>query len=630
MITLRPLQVKFVSEVYAGLREVRSVVGVAPCGFGKRIVLAHIARNAAENGRRVIIATNRRILIEQMAAECKEHGIPYGVIMANEPRNDDALIQVVSIQTLRTRKWQDLPKADLLEIDEGHGPQKAYHELSSRYPNAKVLGVTATPVGAAGQTLLGLYDRVIEPVKNTELILGGWLLRTRVIAPYEPDMETIWFDKKGDRHKGVQISNSGEFSQEQLARVVESCTCFSDVFSYWRPYSGLQTLCIVPRVKYAYGMAEQFRERGFKTEVIEGGTTSRTRRETFASFADSDIRVIVGVDVPKEGLDLPIAQVGIDLQPCHQMRTYWQKLGRVRRPHGNQKEAIWLDFAGNLWRHGIHPDEDPPWSEIAGDRTTQDVLAERAGRRCKKCGSDQIENSHCRDCGADCTNSKKPWICSSCWHSLSPFERLIDGKCPNCGAKAGKQIRRIRMENGKMREVSADEVKRRRAKKDPEFPKGVLQGSNRIKYWHYCLAAAANRGQSCGVAARMYQRKMHEPPWNHRELPNMPDYRDWNKWVGDVFPEYVRRDRVGPGANSVAPSAGAGFSEDNVTGPSASGIRQPLTLQGVSTVQAGASVDNQPHAQRQLPEAGSQVEGVLMNAASIERTEAKKPWWKFW
>ena len=519
-LNLRPLQDRFIAELRGALKESRKVLGVAPCGFGKRYILTWLAMRCAERGKRFFAATNRRVLVEQLTDECRRHGITVGTIMADDPRNDSALVQVASLQTLKARGWKGLPEADLICVDEGHNDVASYHKLFETYPTSKVVAVTATPVGPSGKSLVGLYDRIVEPVRNTELIEGKWLLKTRVIAPSEPDVQAVFIDKKGKERKGVDVLGGKEFSQEQLADVVEQCTVFADVFRWWEPYSDMSTLCIVPRVKYAYGIAQQFRERGFSAEVIEGATTTKARHEVFNKFNAGEVRVIVGVDVPKEGLDLPCAQLGIDLQPNFQFRNWWQKLGRVRRPYGEQTEAIWLDFSGNLWRHGIHPDEDVPWDQIVDDRSTADVLAERSGRKCKKCGSRNIRKGRCDDCGAEVGEVKKPW------------ERLTNGQCPGCGAKVGKPTRKIRMKNGEMRVVAADELKTKKRSK----------ATSEQKAWDACRYRAMNCGKTMDFARWLYRRDTGNWP-SEKTLKCCPEPKsaDWKCKPADVYPWMKRR-----------------------------------------------------------------------------------------
>ena len=147
MIVLRDYQQRMVSVTHEALRRVRKVCLVAPCGAGKRYLAVAWCMRIAELGRKVLVVTNRRLLVEQMADECKLHGLTYGIVMGNEPRNDSALVQIASLATLKRRKWNDMPEAAWVICDECHLDGAAYKQLFDIHATAKVVGLTATPVG---------------------------------------------------------------------------------------------------------------------------------------------------------------------------------------------------------------------------------------------------------------------------------------------------------------------------------------------------------------------------------------------------------------------------------------------------------------------------------------------------
>ena len=139
--------------------------------------------------------------------------------------------------------------------------------------------------------------------------------------------------------------------------------------------------------------------------------------------------MLLGVDVVREGLDLPAAQCLIDLQPTHQFRVYWQKIGRVKRMYPGQKSAVVIDFAGNLWRHMIHPDQDPPWDELAKNKTIEEAIKKKEGALCPKCGSNNFFGPgdgvyRCEDC-EHAWEMRKPWVCPHCAQALSPGQKRL-------------------------------------------------------------------------------------------------------------------------------------------------------------------------------------------------------------
>jgi len=493
MIQLRDYQNDQVRQLYATIRGGnRRVIVCSPTGSGKRIVACWNAIQIVEKGGRMLFVTDRRLLVNQMASESKDHGIPYGLIMADEPTNESAPVQIASIQTLQRRNWMECPAANWIIVDEAHKSPEAYAELFKQYEssNPVIVGFTATPVCSDGRLIKG-WGGIVETVTNSQLIASGHLLRTIVLAPFEPSLE------------GVRLS-AGDCSSEIAARI-KQCVVFADVFKYFAPYDTRQFIAFTPGVDFARGLAEQFTERGYRCEVICAATTQRERDSMFARYESGDLQGLVSVDVLREGFDAPEAQVGIDIQPNYQLRTFWQKVGRVKRPHEGQDAAVWLDFAGNIWRH-IHPDEDPEWP--AGDTTTRELVEHRKER--------------------ESSESKEPWSCPSCAYQLSRWETLRGGKCPNCGHELKPAKRRIRFENGEMKTVSAKHKKKR-------------QTDDNVKLWFSCLYPAIYSGKPLNLARVIYKSKCGQWP-NHELLPKCPEPSspEWRQKARDVYPELVK------------------------------------------------------------------------------------------
>lgn len=429
MIVLRDYQREFRDAVFDRWREgFQTVIGVSPTGSGKRYTALDLCRIAHEKGRKVLFVGNRRLLVTQAAEDAQEHGVPFGVIMADYMEGDPGSSnQLASVQTLESWYFYDpitneptgtgLPPADLVIIDEAHQDTDRYRQLLAFYPDAKVLALTATPVGAEGRPLVpDPYQTLVETITNSALIRKGVLLPTTVFAPSEPDIE------------GVKVVKRQEYNQKKLGQKVSECTVFADVFKTWEKFSDRATVCFVPGVKYGRFLVQEFNERlgPGQAYLIEAKTKHQQRQEIFAKVEAGKARVLVSVDVLKEGFDLPILSCGIDLQPNSQLRTYWQKLGRVKRAYQGQVEAVWLDFAGNYWKFP-HPNQDPEWPK-EDEETTQDVI-----QKSRKAGT-----------------ASQPIMCPKCGHV-----RERGPICTNCGFKHEETIRRIRMGGGQLKEIPA-------------------------------------------------------------------------------------------------------------------------------------------------------------------------------
>lgn len=495
------------------------VLAVAPTGFGKGVVLADMAFKAAMKQREVLVLTNRRQIVLQLRDHCKEAGVGVGIIMGDHEQSPDQPVQIASAQTLQQRGLGSLKNPGFILIDEAHQFGKFYAELlKERFPDVRALGMTATPVGAGG-TKLSQFDVVVEPIRNTQVIAAGHLLRVHpYIAPSEPDMG------------GIDLKKA---SKDEVGQRVEACTIYGDVFAEWEPFRDMQTMVVLPSRATCNGFLNECIRRGITAKVVDGTTDQRERTETFDEFKASDCQMLLGVDVIREGLDLPIAQCLIDLQPTHQFRVYWQKLGRIKRPHQGQESAVVLDFAGNLWRHMVHPDQDPPWSEVTNDQTIEDIIERKAGVRCPKCGSKDIYGPikgigyKCEPCG-NTWQTTKPFVCPACKQGLSPNQKIVGGLCPNCGTNVGnkKPVRRIRMVDGSLRTVPADEIIHRKKSKA-----NAAQAT-----WDKYRYIANNKGKTLDFARVLFRKETGDWPKGLKNCPAEANSGDWKRRPSDVYP----------------------------------------------------------------------------------------------
>lgn len=500
-LKLRPYQMNVKHLAHEAIRAgARRPLVVSPTGSGKRIMAVDWCMTVVRQQKECLFVTDRRLLIEQMSRELVNFGVDHGIIMDGYPEQRQPRIQLASIQSIEARYLkrdpQLLPPADVVIVDEAHKSIQQYVTLLEHYPSAYAFLLTATPVGPAGRTLIqpGYADALTEGVRNSELIRSGYLLPTRVYAPSEPNIE------------GIKIRNKEEFAEGALGKRVQEVTCFADVFSEWAPFADRKTIVFAPGIAYCNGLAggpgvpgDHFYGRGIPAAVITSKVKPKERDRILSEFASGDVKVLISVDVLREGFDCPSASCAIDLQPNAQLRTYWQKIGRVKRPYGDQQFAVYIDMAGNYWRFP-HPDDDPDWQAVTGDTTTQDVIAKQlmAGK-----ASRQVM---CPKCSA---------------------VRKGGPRCPECGHEAQERelVRRIRMGNGKLKEVPAQE-KRKHEKTEAE---------RRADKWKSCLFVGLKSGKTLKQCSWLHKSKHGE--WPGGDLPCVPEMgsASWALKVDQVY-----------------------------------------------------------------------------------------------
>ena len=86
--------------------------------------------------------------------------------MAGKSANMYSDIQVASIQTFAARKDNDdfiKPLADVIILDEAHrSASKSFEDLIKAYPDAMIIGLTATPCRNDGRGLGNVYEEIVN------------------------------------------------------------------------------------------------------------------------------------------------------------------------------------------------------------------------------------------------------------------------------------------------------------------------------------------------------------------------------------------------------------------------------------------------------------------------------------
>ena len=148
-IQLYDYQREMSERIEAAFRSCQSVMVQMPTGTGKTILLAEVVKREKLKGKNpcVWIVVHRRELVEQiretletMTSSFSTSGTTPSLLL------DDSRIKVMSIQWL-SRHYQEMEEnPSLIVIDEAHhAVAKTYKEVMDAYPEAKKLGLTATP-----------------------------------------------------------------------------------------------------------------------------------------------------------------------------------------------------------------------------------------------------------------------------------------------------------------------------------------------------------------------------------------------------------------------------------------------------------------------------------------------------
>ena len=138
----------------------------------KTVVATSIIERAVERGERVLMLTHRREILRQTSLKL---AIDHGLIQAGLNIDLSYPVQVASVQTLWARCMRTdkspLPPANLIIIDEAHHVgARTWRLILEAYPNARRIGLTATPCRSDGRGLGNYFDELILGPQIPDLI----------------------------------------------------------------------------------------------------------------------------------------------------------------------------------------------------------------------------------------------------------------------------------------------------------------------------------------------------------------------------------------------------------------------------------------------------------------------------
>jgi superfamily II DNA or RNA helicase/HKD family nuclease len=329
------------------LHDRRRNLVVAATGTGKTIVAALDYKRFREGRPRasLLFVAHRREILEQSLRAFRtvlRYGA-LGELWVDGRRPTNGSIVFASVQSLANTDLASLPPDafDMVIVDEfHHAAAPTYARLLDHLKPEILLGLTATPERADGQSVLGWFEGRIA----AELRLWDALERN-LLSPFqcfglndEVDISQVRWNRGRYETEALEKIYTGHDARVRLVlqalrdKVVET--------------GKMRALGFCVGVSHAEYMARKFNEAGIPARAVSGETSSEARDEALRLLRDRKLNVLFAVDLFNEGVDVPEIDTVLFLRPTESPTIFLQQLGRGLRLAPGKDCLTVLDFIG--------------------------------------------------------------------------------------------------------------------------------------------------------------------------------------------------------------------------------------------------------------------------------------------
>lgn len=361
---LRPHQIEAKAKIFDAWSKYDSVMLQMPTGTGKTYLFTSLINDIintyklAHKDIKILIVAHRTELLDQISATLNKFGIAHGFIQGAREQYLWKRVQVGSIMSLLTDKnYYNVcrQKFDYIIVDEAHHSlADTYIRLFGLFPNAKKLGVTATPWRLNHESFLSLYQYLIVSPQIS------WFINNNLLS----DFDYVSIKQDSEVQKLVdrsEVVSTGDFSNADLDNTFNNQRIRSKLYeSYLQFVNGRKGIIYAINKCHAAKIAELYSSHGVKAMAIDCDTPRDVRQEMIAAFKNGEISVLVNVDIFTEGFDCPDVNFIQLARPTKSLSLYLQQVGRGLRIVEGKEKTIILDNVG-LYNYFGLPDANRKW-----------------------------------------------------------------------------------------------------------------------------------------------------------------------------------------------------------------------------------------------------------------------------
>ena len=354
---LRDYQQEMLCRLEKAWTRVRSVMVQMPTGTGKTVVLAEVIKNEEvriESSSVILVVAHRKELIEQIKEMIDSFGID----------REKAQVRVESIQTLarHTNPMFRPPLAPpdsggetpgLVIVDEAHHAlAKSYRWMWEQWPEAKFLGLTATPCRLNGAGFTDLFDTLLQADSIRTFIEKGWLSDFEYVSA-SPE-SVVLQQVRSLQKRGAD----GDYQTKEMVAVMDVPESTEHLYKTYQKFAGgKKGIVYAIDRQHAQHIAACYRQHGVNCAVIDSKTPREEREKIVEAYRSSAVDVLVNVDIFGEGFDVPEVEFIQLARPTLSLSKYLQQVGRGMRISKGKEAVTIIDQVGLYQTFGLPTDE---------------------------------------------------------------------------------------------------------------------------------------------------------------------------------------------------------------------------------------------------------------------------------
>ena len=230
----------------------------------------------------------------------------------------------------------------MIVIDEAHHAlAKTYKEMWERFPNAKFLGLTATPCRLNGKGFTDLFDVLVQAWGIPEFICKGRLATYDFVSIKSDGVTQCLIDSLQKR------GADGDYQNKEMDMLLNKKPSIERLYRSLEEYGkDRKGIVYAINISHAQKITKLYQENGVKAIAIDSKTPATERQQDIEAFKKGDIQVLVNVDIFSEGFDCPDVEFVQLARPTLSLAKYLQMVGRGLRVAKGKKNCVIIDNVG--------------------------------------------------------------------------------------------------------------------------------------------------------------------------------------------------------------------------------------------------------------------------------------------